>query len=61
MKSKFLREQSIRLENERKAKIDMIKKDLKRHIDNVDLYNERGINRLATAIFGEAYVKKYFQ
>lgn len=61
MKCKFLREQSIRLENERKAKIDMIKKDVKQYVNNVDLYNERGLNRLATAIFGEAYVKKYFQ
>lgn len=57
---KFLRTQFERLEKERAMKIEYLKKDLKNHIENVDLYNERGINRLATAIFGEAYVKKYF-
>lgn len=61
MKVKFLREQSIRLENERKAKILAIKKNLNQYINNVDLNNEKGLVRLATALWGEAAIKKYFQ
>ena len=61
MKGKFLREQSMRLEKERQAKNRLIQKDVKAYVNSVDLYNEQGLNRLATAIFGEAYVKKYFQ